>query len=122
MGILVIRLRLQVLIVALRVALYTLLERKLLGYIQLRKGPNKPGPSGLLVPFADAVKLFVKESNKPVGSNKLLFLTVPGLTLLIPVLLWVLYPAHNEPLAFKYSSLFFLCASAVGVYAILGAG
>ena len=55
----------QVLLVIFSVAIYTLLERKTLGYIQRRKGPNKPSFIGLLVPFADALKLIGKESNDP---------------------------------------------------------
>ena len=77
----------QTICVIVRVAFYTLLERKILGYIQIRKGPNKPGPLGLLVPFADAVKLFTKEINRPTTSNKIIFLLVPGGTIIVPLML-----------------------------------
>ena len=112
----------QALIVILRVAFYTILERKLLGYVQTRKGPNKPGPLGLLVPFADAVKLVKKEQLIPSQSNKLLLFIVPNLVLMIPLILWSLYPAANCALLIKHSALFFLCVSSLGVYGLLGAG
>ena len=78
---------LQLLFILFAVALYTLLERKLLGYQQSRKGPNKPGVLGYVVPFADAVKLATKEYVKPINRNKTLFLVIPSYTLLIPLTL-----------------------------------
>jgi len=78
---------LRYLIALLAIAFYTLIERKILGYAQLRKGPNKPGIMGLPQPFADAIKLFVKEQAKPSSSNTVPFILAPTLRLSLALLL-----------------------------------
>lgn len=104
------------------VAFYTLLERKVLGYIQLRKGPNKVGIAGLPQPLADAVKLFVKEQNKPSLMNKWPFLFAPVFSLILALGLWVLYPSSSFYFFFSYGILFFIAISSLTVYGTLVAG
>ena len=72
-------------IVIIAVAFFTLMERKVLGYIHIRKGPNKPGPLGIIVPFADAVKLFLKEISYPIISNKTPFIIVGVIIIIVPI-------------------------------------
>uniref|UniRef100_UPI0030E0D9C0 NADH dehydrogenase subunit 1 n=1 Tax=Micronephthys minuta TaxID=1037237 RepID=UPI0030E0D9C0 len=106
----------------LAMAFFTLLERKTIGYIQLRKGPNKVGIVGLPQPLADAAKLLAKEQSKPSMANHSPFFVAPTMGLCLALLLWSIYP-HDSPAFFiKYSVLLFLCVSSLNVYITLGAG
>jgi NADH-quinone oxidoreductase subunit H len=106
------------------VAYLTYFERKVMGAIQLRKGPNVVGPFGLWQPFADAIKMLFKETVIPTGSDRLLFMMAPMITFGLAVVAWAVIPVNNywAVANINVGILYLFAISSLGVYGIIIAG
>jgi len=115
---------LTIICVLVSVAYFTLIERKLLAALQKRKGPNVVGVGGLLQPFSDGLKLFIKETVIPTKVNKIIFILAPLLTFFLCLLGWICIPFSNNGiiLDLNIGILYLFAISSLNVYGIIMAG
>jgi len=107
--------------VLINVAFITLLERKILRYRQLRKGPNKVGGGGVLQPFNDAIKLFTKEIRSPVSGNKTIFFIGPVTAIFLSLSVWFIYPNFGR-LSQRFSIIIVYTILSINVYPLIISG
>lgn len=106
------------------VAYLTWAERKILGAMQLRKGPNVVGPFGMLQPFADAIKMLMKETIIPAGASRALFIMAPMITFMLAMLAWAVIPVNDgwAIADINVGILYLFAISSLGVYGVIIAG
>jgi NADH-quinone oxidoreductase subunit H len=108
----------------LAVAYLTLWERKFIGWVQIRIGPNRVGPLGLLQPIADGIKLLMKEIILPANANKVLFLAAPVVMIMPALAAWAVIPFAPELVLSDINAglLYIMALSSIGVYGVIIAG
>src|ERR1700710_1390569 len=106
------------------VAYLTLWERKLIGWMHVRMGPNRVGPAGLLQPIADALKLIFKEVTTPAKANKFLFFLAPVMTIMPALAAWAVIPFGPETVLANVNAglLFVMAITSIEVYGVIIAG
>nr|YP_009868550.1 NADH dehydrogenase subunit 1 [Dolichoderus quadripunctatus]QKG63373.1 NADH dehydrogenase subunit 1 [Dolichoderus quadripunctatus] len=109
----------MILVLLLGVAFLTLLERKMLGYVQNRKGPNKLGIIGLLQPFSDAIKLYSKELFVIFKSNKYLYYLCPLMSFMMMMMIWLIFPYVTNLYSMNYSLLVMILIMSISGYVLL---
>nr|YP_003667921.1 NADH dehydrogenase subunit 1 [Trioceros melleri]BAJ08086.1 NADH dehydrogenase subunit 1 [Trioceros melleri] len=104
------------------VAFLTLLERKMLSYMQLRKGPNIVGPQGILQPILDGVKLLIKEPIRPKQSSPIMFTIAPTMALALAMSMWAPMPMPNPIMTMNLGLMLLMAISSMMVYSTLWSG
>ena len=106
------------------IAYLTYFERKVIGYMQLRRGPNVVGPFGLFQPFADGIKLLTKETIVPSNSSKFLFILSPIITFTLALVAWAVIPVDNGIVLsnINVGIMYIVAVSSLSVYGIIMAG
>lgn len=122
--ILILKIFLIIIPLLISIAFFTIAERKIMGSVQIRKGPNNVGYIGLLQPLADGFKLFVKEILYPSSCNEFIFLMAPLMALTLSILNWAIIPLSDGIFLsdFNLGLIFIFCISAINVYSLLFAG
>nr|AZL93191.1 NADH dehydrogenase subunit 1 [Diapriidae sp. ZJUH_2016010] len=113
---------LNLMMVMLCIGFFTLLERKILSYINLRKGPNKVGFLGIFQPFSDAMKLFLKEFNLINKSNYYIYMFSPIFLIFIMLMIWLLIPFKIYMISMNFNILNLLCFMGLSVYFLMFSG
>nr|QTK03058.2 NADH dehydrogenase subunit 1 [Sycobia sp. 2 JXW-2020] len=112
----------NLIMILISIAFLTLLERKILGYIQIRKGPNKVSMFGLIQPFSDAIKLFIKENFIMLKSNYLYYIISPMFSMFLMLMLWSNMMYLPNLMVSNLMLLMIFCLLSLGVYSIMVAG
>nr|AGK36614.1 NADH dehydrogenase subunit 1 [Rhampholeon uluguruensis] len=108
--------------ILLAVAFFTLLERKTLSYMQLRKGPNIVGPQGIVQPIMDGLKLLIKEPVRPKQSSPIMFTAAPTLALTLALFMWTPLPMPHPILTLNLGLMLLMAVSSMMVYSTLWSG
>lgn len=113
---------LELLIILLAIAFFTLIERKILGYSHFRLGPNKIGVTGIFQPFRDALKLFSKENSKLRRINFFIYFFSPLLGISVIISMWILIPFWGINFCSNIRVLMYFCIASISIYFLIGTG